>query len=98
MERLCTVYTVVYSAGRDTLHLLLYSLVVRSKVTVPPRHSFFGYHVVRPTSPSHSTANDNEELMSGSGSRLRAYSDCDHLDRYKLPIIGVLAESWVDAE
>ncbi|GAA5830690.1 hypothetical protein JCM5353_004088 [Sporobolomyces roseus] len=29
---------------------------------------------------------------------LRAYSDCDHLDRYKLPIIGVLAESWVDAE
>ncbi|GAA5923096.1 Sds24p [Sporobolomyces koalae] len=29
---------------------------------------------------------------------LRAYADADVLDRYKLPIIGTLAESWVASE
>ncbi|GAA6012651.1 hypothetical protein JCM11491_005469 [Sporobolomyces phaffii] len=29
---------------------------------------------------------------------LRAYADADTLDRYKIPILGTLAESWVDAE
>ncbi|GAA5991725.1 hypothetical protein JCM5350_000586 [Sporobolomyces pararoseus] len=29
---------------------------------------------------------------------LRAYADADTLDRYKLPIIGTLAEDWVDRE
>ncbi|GAA5877175.1 hypothetical protein JCM16303_006190 [Sporobolomyces ruberrimus] len=29
---------------------------------------------------------------------LRAYADADTLDRFKLPIIGTLAESWVEAE
>ncbi|GAA6064470.1 hypothetical protein JCM10212_001819 [Sporobolomyces blumeae] len=29
---------------------------------------------------------------------LRAWSDCDHLDRYRIPVIGVLADSWVEAE
>ncbi|GAA5957546.1 hypothetical protein JCM3765_001177 [Sporobolomyces pararoseus] len=29
---------------------------------------------------------------------LRAYVDADTLDRYKLPIIGTLAEDWVDRE
>ncbi|GAA5899518.1 uncharacterized protein JCM6883_005248 [Sporobolomyces salmoneus] len=29
---------------------------------------------------------------------LRAYADADTLDRYRLPLIGTLAESWVQAE
>ncbi|GAA5844588.1 hypothetical protein JCM3766R1_002670 [Sporobolomyces carnicolor] len=29
---------------------------------------------------------------------LRAYADADTLDRYEIPVIGTLAESWVDAE
>lgn len=81
-------------AFRDVLH----PVEVRSNALVRVRRGDSRHPRVSSVIPRRLAPSWSSLILTAPIDRLRAYADADTLDRYEIPVIGTLAESWVDAE